>query len=178
MLNTAIDMFKKEKMRGVGAPGELNHPQSSIQVDLERVSHYVTELFMDGDNGMGKAKIATTPKGEIARCLINDGLILGVSTRGVGKLNKTSKGDDEVSDFEMVAIDIVSDPSAPNAFVEAVMEGLEYYVDNNSKELKLATTIEQLLEVMKKNLSALPKKQENKNDALFKIINSVLDNIK
>jgi len=178
MLEKAIDSFKKEKMRGVGVGGELNHPQSSIQVDLERVSHYISELYMEGDNGMGKAKIATTPMGEIARSLINDGMVLGVSTRGVGKLNKTAEGDDLVSDFELVTIDIVSDPSAPNAFVEAVMEGLEYYIDNGSSEIKLATTIDRLVEMMKDNLCVLPKKTEDRNQKLFSVINSVLDGLK
>lgn len=177
MLDGAIGIFKKEKMKGVGVPGELNHPQSSIQIDLDRVSHYITELDMVGKDGIGKAKIATTPKGEIARSLINDGMILGVSTRGVGKLGEDARGRKIVSEFELVTVDIVSDPSAPNAFVEAVMEGLQYYVDGN-RDIQLATTVEELIESMNKNLSVLPKKQEDKSKKIFDIIDRTLDQLK
>jgi hypothetical protein len=178
MLQTAIEAFKKEKMRGVGCPGELNHPESSIQIDLDRVSHYITDLNMDGNTGVGKAKIATTPKGQIARALIDDGMILGVSTRGVGSLSHSDNGDKLVSDFELVTVDIVSDPSAPNAFVEAVMEGLKYYKDDKTSELKLANSVEELIESMRRNLGDLPVRQDDKNDKIFSIINDTLDRLK
>jgi hypothetical protein len=176
MLDKAIGLFKKDKMRGVGVPGELNHPQSSIQIDLDRVSHYITDLNMVGKDGIGKAKIATTPKGMIASSLINDGMILGVSTRGVGRLGEDKGGAKVVSDFELVTVDIVSDPSAPNAFVEAMMEGLQYYVDDN-RDIQLATTVEELMEAMKTNLSQLPKKTDAKNEKIFNLINNTLDKI-
>jgi hypothetical protein len=178
MLERAVNLFKKEKMKGVGAPGELNHPESSIQIDLERVSHYITNLEMRGKDGIGKAKIASTPIGQIAKALITDGLILGVSTRGVGVLNKNDEGKNIVSNFELVTVDIVADPSAPNAFVEAVMEGLQYYKDGKTSDLKLATTMEELIESMKYNLRSLPLKQESKNNKIFSIINSTLDRLK
>jgi hypothetical protein len=177
MLEKAVSLFMKEKVRGVGVPGELNHPQSSIQIDLDRVSHYITDLKMEGKNGMGKAKIASTPKGQIAACMINDGLILGVSTRGIGKLSEGSNDAKIVTDFELVTVDIVSDPSAPNAFVEAVMEGLQYYVDSETKDIKLATTVEEMLESIKNNLKVLPKKSEAKKTKLFDTINNILSKI-
>jgi len=177
MLENAVGVFMKTKKRGIGIPGELNHPQSSIQVDLDRVSHYVTELRMDGKNGMGKALIASTPKGEVARCMLNDGLVLGVSTRGVGRLSEDQDNKKIVSEFELITVDLVSDPSAPDAFVEAVMEGLEYYVDKNSGTIALATTVEQMLESIKKQLTTLPKKTEQKNSKLFDIINGILDKV-
>lgn len=177
MLESAVKQFTETKMRGIGVPGELNHPQSSIQVDLDRVSHYITELKMEGNQGIGKAKIASTPKGELAKCLINDGLILGVSTRGVGKLYQNDKGENVVSDFELVTVDIVSDPSAPNAFVEAVMESLQYYKDEKTNDLKLATTIEDLLETIKGNLSVLPKKTELRDEKIFQNIMMVLNSL-
>jgi hypothetical protein len=176
MLETAVNTFMKEKVRGVGVPGELNHPQSSIQIDLDRVSHYITELKMVGKDGIGKAKIASTPKGEIAAQLLNDGLILGVSTRGIGKLSEDGETK-TVSDFELVTVDIVSDPSAPNAFVEAVMEGLQYYIDGNSKDIKLATTVEEALESIKNNLKILPKKSDDKKIKIYNTINSILEKI-
>jgi hypothetical protein len=176
MLDKAINIFKKEKMRGVGVPGELNHPPSSIQIDLDRVSHYITSLDMVGKDGVGKAKIATTPKGQIAAALIDDGMILGVSTRGVGRLGEEKNGAKVVSDFELVTIDIVSDPSAPNAFVEAVMEGLQYYVDDN-RNIQLATTVEQLLESMRLNLCHLPRKTEEKSKKIFNLITNTLDQL-
>lgn len=177
MLENAVGIFMKTKTRGIGVPGELNHPQSSIQIDLDRVSHYVTELKMDGKNGMGKALIASTPKGEIARCMINDGLVLGVSTRGVGRLGGDQDDRKIVSEFELITVDLVSDPSAPDAFVEAVMEGLEYYKDNASGNIQLATTVEQMLESIKRQLISVPKKAEAKNTKYFDIINSILDNM-
>jgi len=175
MLEKAVDTFLKTKVRGVGVPGELNHPQSSIQIDLDRVSHYITSLRMEKNQGIGKAKIATTPKGMIARSLINDGMILGVSTRGVGKLDQDQQGRDIVSDFDLITIDIVSDPSAPNAYVEAVMEGLRYYIDSDTKDIKLSTNVEQLLEMMMNNLSTLPKKQEDKSQKIYKNISQLID---
>jgi hypothetical protein len=176
MLDKAINIFKKEKMRGVGVPGELNHPQSSIQIDLDRVSHYITSLDMVGKDGIGKAKIASTPKGMIAASLINDGMVLGVSTRGVGRLGEDSGGAKVVSDFELVTVDIVSDPSAPNAFVESMMEGLQYYVDDN-RDIQLATSVEELIESMKANLCHLPKKSEQRNEKFFNLITNTLDKI-
>jgi hypothetical protein len=176
MLEEAVFKFMKEKVRGIGVPGELNHPQSSIQIDLDRVSHYITSLKMDGKNGIGKALIASTPKGQIAANLINDGMILGVSTRGIGKL--AEDGDSKiVSDFELVTVDIVSDPSAPNAFVEAVMEGLQYYIDSDTKDIKLATSVEEVLEAIRSNLTVLPKKSDEKKQKIFTTITNLLEKI-
>jgi hypothetical protein len=177
MLTTSVDKFKQERMaRGIGCPGELNHPESSITVDLERVSHYIVDLNMDGNQGIGKAKISSTPTGKIAEALITDGMILGVSTRGVGRLGDQN-GKKVVSDFELVTVDIVYEPSAPNAFVEKIMEGLQYYKDDATSDIRLATTIEELLESMKCGLSELPKKQERRDDKIFNIINETLDRL-
>jgi hypothetical protein len=173
MLQSSIGAFKKSKMKGVGVPGELNHPESSIQVDLDRVSHYITHLEMVGKDGIGKAKIASTPTGQIAKCLINDGMILGVSTRGVGRLGEDAEGRKVVSDFELVTVDIVSEPSAPNAFVNAVMEGLEYYLDENDNRVE-TTLINELMEKFNLNVATLPKKKEDRNKKLFAEINAVL----
>jgi hypothetical protein len=107
------------------ALGELNHPTGPT-VNLDRVSHIVKELHEDGQNIYGKAKVLDTPMGKIVKNLIDEGAQLGVSTRGMGSL-KAKNGYQEVQeDFMLAAIDIVADPSAPNAFVNGIMEGREW----------------------------------------------------
>jgi hypothetical protein len=113
------------------ALGELNHPTGPT-VNLDRVSHIVKELHEDGQNIYGKAKVLDTPMGKIVKNLIDEGAQLGVSTRGMGSL-KSKNGYQEVQeDFMLAAIDIVADPSAPNAFVNGIMEGKEWIYENNS----------------------------------------------
>lgn len=111
------------------ALGELNHPTGPT-VNLDRVSHIVKELYEDGNNVYGKAKVLDTPMGKIVKNLIDEGAQLGVSTRGMGSL-KSKNGYQEVQeDFMLAAIDIVADPSAPNAFVNGIMEGREWIFEN------------------------------------------------
>ena len=111
------------------ALGELNHPTGPT-VNLDRVSHIVKELYEDGKNVYGKAKVLDTPMGKIVKNLIDEGAQLGVSTRGMGSL-KAKNGYQEVQeDFMLAAIDIVADPSAPNAFVNGIMEGREWVFQN------------------------------------------------
>ena len=111
------------------ALGELNHPTGPT-VNLDRVSHIVKELYEDGKNVYGKAKVLDTPMGKIVKNLIDEGAQLGVSTRGMGSL-KSKNGYQEVQeDFMLAAIDIVADPSAPNAFVNGIMEGREWVFQN------------------------------------------------
>ena len=113
------------------ALGGLNHPTGPT-VNLDRVSHIVKELHEDGNTIYGKAKIMDTPMGRIVKNLIEEGAQLGVSTRGMGSL-KTKNGYQEVQeDFMLAAVDIVADPSAPNAFVNGIMEGKEWILENGS----------------------------------------------
>jgi hypothetical protein len=117
------------------ALGELNHPTGPT-VNLDRVSHIVKELHEDGKNFYGKAKVLDTPMGKIVKNLIDEGAQLGVSTRGMGSL-KSKNGYQEVQeDFMLAAIDIVADPSAPNAFVNGIMEGKEWIYENGIWEEK------------------------------------------
>jgi hypothetical protein len=120
------------------ALGELNHPTGPT-VNLDRVSHIVKELHEDGQNIYGKAKVLDTPMGKIVKNLIDEGAQLGVSTRGMGSL-KTKNGYQEVQeDFMLAAIDIVADPSAPNAFVNGIMEGREWmFVEGSWQEREAA----------------------------------------
>jgi len=111
------------------ALGELNHP-TGPSVNLDRVSHKVTWLYENNNDFYGKAKILDTPCGQIVKNLMNEGVKLGVSTRGMGSLEKRGGINVVKEDFMLAAIDIVADPSAPNAFVNGIMEGREWIWDN------------------------------------------------
>lgn len=133
--------------------GELNHPPSPT-VNLDRVSHRVVNLQREGDNWKGKAMILETPMGQIARTLIESGGSLGTSSRGLGSLRKRHDGIMEVQDdFKlMVAGDIVSDPSAPDAFVRGLMEGVRYFNENTQN-----WDLQEELEEIKKDIHNTPK---------------------
>ena len=134
------------------ALGELNHPTGPT-VNLDRVSHIVKELYEDGKNVYGKAKVLDTPMGRIVKNLIDEGAQLGVSTRGMGSL-KPKNGYQEVQeDFMLAAIDIVADPSAPNAFVNGIMEGREWmFVEGSWQEREAAAARKFIKESSKKDL--------------------------
>ena len=112
------------------ALGELGHPDGPT-VNLDRVSHQITELYRDGNNFIGKAKILSTPMGKIAEALLKEGVTLGVSSRGLGSTIQNREGYMEVGEDFMLATaaDIVADPSAPDAFVQGIMEGKEWCWD-------------------------------------------------
>jgi len=122
------------------ALGELGHPDGPT-VNLDRVSHKIVSLREDGNNFIGKAKILSTPMGKIASNLLGEGVKLGVSSRGVGSLNKTNEGYSVVGeDFTLAtAADIVADPSAPDAFVDGIMEGKEWVWDGGIIRERLAS---------------------------------------
>lgn len=125
-----VSRYTKELVESKRAMGELGHPEGPT-LNLERVSHIITELKEDGDNIIGKAKILDTPYGNIVKNLIDEGAQLGVSSRGMGSLKKNDDGVNEVQeDFMLAAVDIVADPSAPDAFVNGVMEGKEWVWEN------------------------------------------------
>ena len=114
------------------AYGELGHPEGPT-VNLERVSHLITELYPEGKNIMGEARILETPMGKIVKTLMDEGTKLGVSSRGMGSLDERGGAKYVRDDFYLAAAaDIVADPSAPNAFVEGVMEGKEWVWNNGS----------------------------------------------
>ena len=122
------------------ALGELGHPDGPT-VNLDRVSHKIVSLKESGNNFIGKAKILGTPMGKIASNLLGEGVKLGVSSRGVGSLNKTNEGYSVVGeDFTLAtAADIVADPSAPDAFVDGIMEGKDWVWDGGILRERLAT---------------------------------------
>lgn len=112
------------------ALGELGHPDGPT-VNLDRVSHKIVELYQNGNNFIGKAQILSTPMGKIAESLLKEGVTLGVSSRGIGSVKQTVEGYTEVGEDFMLATaaDIVADPSAPDAFVQGIMEGVEWIYD-------------------------------------------------
>ncbi len=133
VLQKEVKRYTKEFINQKRAYGELGHPEGPT-INLERTSHLITELKEDGNNFVGRAKILSTPMGEIVKGLLSDGARLGVSSRGMGSLkaSNTKNGVQMVqSDFQLAtAADIVADPSAPDAFVNGVMEGVEWIWDN------------------------------------------------
>ena len=125
-----VNRYMNEVVKHNRAYGELGHPQNP-SINLDRVSHIITELRRDGDNFIGKAKLTDTPMGNIAKGLLKSGANLGVSSRGMGTLTPSKDGTMVVgNDFRLAtAADIVADPSAPDAFVKGIMEGVEWIYD-------------------------------------------------
>ena len=132
VLEKEVSRYNKEYIQKKRAFGELGHPDGPT-VNLERVSHMITSLSPDGKNFIGEAKITDTPYGKIVKNLIDEGAKLGVSSRGMGSLEPRRGAQVVKDDFYLAtAADIVADPSAPNAFVEGIMEGKEWIWDNGA----------------------------------------------
>ena len=131
VLDNEVNRYVTENVQKNRAYGELGHPTSPT-INLDRVSHMIKELTRDGDNFIGKAKIMTeTPMGQIVKNLMDEGASLGVSSRGMGSLKNKNGAAEVQNDFYLAtAADIVADPSAPDAFVEGIMEGKEWVWDN------------------------------------------------
>ena len=138
VLEKEVSRYNKEYVNKNRAFGELGHPDGPT-VNLERVSHMITKLHPDGKNFIGEAKILDTPYGKIVKNLINEGAKLGVSSRGMGSLEPRRGAQVVKDDFYLAtAADIVADPSAPNAFVEGIMEGKEWVWQNGAvKEMDI-----------------------------------------
>ena len=126
ILQKEVKRYNKEFINEKRAYGELGHPEGPT-VNLERASHMITALYPDGKNYIGEAKVLSTPMGEIVKSLMDEGAKLGVSSRGMGSLEQKNGANYVRDDFYLAtAADIVSDPSAPSAFVEGIMEGKEW----------------------------------------------------
>lgn len=143
ILEREVNRYVSESVNKGRAYGELGHPDGP-GVNLDRVSHIITDLRREGTNFIGKAKISSTPMGQIARGLIEDGAQLGVSSRGMGSIKEGKDGIMEVQDdFHLAtAADIVADPSAPDAFVNGIMEGVEWVWDNGKLNSKTCEEIQ------------------------------------
>ena len=136
VLENEVKRYNKEFVNKKRAFGELGHPDGPT-INLERVSHMITKLYPDGNNFIGEAKIMNTPYGKIVKGLIDEGAQLGVSSRGMGSLVQRGGVNVVKDDFYIAtAADIVADPSAPDAFVEGIMEGKEWVWNNGVLEEK------------------------------------------
>jgi len=146
-LQKEVNRYNEAHVQSGRALGELGHPDGPT-VNLDRVSHKITSLRESGSNFIGRAKILDTPMGQIAKSLIGEGVKLGVSSRGIGSLKPTKEGFNVVGDDFMLATaaDIVSDPSAPDAFVEGIMEGKEWIWEGTTLREKLANETKNKIE--------------------------------
>jgi len=146
-----VGRYTTEMINGNRATGELNHP-STGEVNLERACHIVTELKQNGNIFEGKSKILSTPMGQIVRSLINDGVKLGVSSRALGRIDE-KEGKSFVSDFRLVAIDVVADPSVPTAFVNGILESKKWILAESGQ-------FQPVYEDFEDKISKLPKKNQ------------------
>jgi hypothetical protein len=119
-IERAVSTINEQIKGGYSVLGEVDHPDD-LKINLDRVSHMITEMWMDGPCGHGKLKILPTPMGELVTAMLKSGVKLGVSSRGSGNVNE---GSGHVSDFEIITVDIVAQPSAPHAYPKAIYEGL------------------------------------------------------
>ena len=119
-IENAVKTLNEQINSGYSVLGEVDHPDD-LKINLDRCSHMITNMWMDGPNGFGKLKILPTPMGNLVRTMLESGVKLGVSSRGSGNVNEANG---HVSDFEIVTVDVVAQPSAPNAYPKAIYEGL------------------------------------------------------
>ena len=170
-LQKEVGRYIKEQVKEGRAVGELGHPDSPT-VNLDRVSHKIISLRESGSNFIGKAKILeSTPMGKIASGLLSEGVKLGVSSRGIGSLKPTKEGFNVVSDDFMLATaaDIVADPSAPDAFVEGVMEGKEWVWEGTILKERKVDEIKSTIDT----LAGKKRLEEHKIDLFNEFINSL-----
>lgn len=150
------------------ALGELGHPPNP-QINLNNVSHLITSLKFEGNDVIGRAKILDTPMGKIAKNFIEEGVRLGVSSRGLGSLKEVNGINEVQDDFHLATVDIVSDPSAPEAFVQGIMEGAEWILANGVWK---PVQVEQAQQVIKKT------PQRNLNEVKLELFEKFLNSIK
>jgi hypothetical protein len=169
IMEREVKRYNENYIQKGRALGELGHPDGPT-VNLDRVSHKIVCLEQKGNTWIGKAQILSTPMGKIAESLLNDGVCLGVSSRGIGSLRENNKGYKEVGEDFMLATaaDIVADPSAPDAFVSGIMEGVEWVWNNGILEQKV-------LRVQKRINTLVDSKQleENKLNLFNDFLNSL-----
>ena len=169
-LRKEVERYNESNIVSGRALGELGHPDGPT-VNLDRVSHKIVSLRESGSNFIGKAKILNTPMGKIASNLIEEGVKLGVSSRGIGSLKPTKEGFNVVSDDFMLATaaDIVADPSAPDAFVEGIMEGKEWVWEGTILRERKAEEIKSRVDTLVSQRAL----EENKLNLFNEFINSL-----
>jgi hypothetical protein len=168
-LSKEVQRYTENFINKGRALGELGHPDGPT-VNLDRASHMITSLVREGSNFVGKAKLLETPMGKIAKALISEGVCLGVSSRGVGSLQLTNEGHKIVgNDFMLAtAADIVADPSAPDAFIQGIMEGVEWTYDSSRNDWLITNTKKKV-----NNLVETKQYQEKKLELFNEFLNSL-----
>ena len=149
IMEKAVGKYVKEQVSKKRAVGELNHPEGPT-VNLDKVSHLITDLKFEGNDVVGKAQILETPMGKIVKGLLDGGVQLGVSTRGMGSLENRNGAMVVKDDFILSTVDIVQDPSAPEAFVNGIMEGVDWVWNNG-------VLCPQVIEKMETEIKTAPK---------------------
>ena len=145
IMKPAIEKYMVEQVRTGRAVGELNHPEGPA-INLDKVSHRIVDLRWEGNDVYGKAQVLNTPMGQVVKGLLEGGVKLGVSSRGMGSLERREGSMYVGKDFQLATVDIVQDPSAPKAFVNGLMEGVDYFYDGDRL---VAETAEQTRKVIK-----------------------------
>lgn len=162
IMEKAVNKYVTEQVSKKRAVGELNHPEGPT-VNLDKVSHLITDLKLEGNNVVGKAQILDTPMGRIVKGLLEGGVQLGVSTRGMGSLENRNGVTYVKDDFMLATIDIVQDPSAPDAFVNGIMEGVDWIWNNGVLESRIIETMETEIKKAPKSLRPEVQIREFKN---------------
>jgi hypothetical protein len=151
VLEKEMKRYQKDFIETRRALGELGHPDGP-QINGDRVSHLITEMKKNGNDFYGKAKILSTPMGEIVKTFIDEGVRCGVSTRGLGSVKQVNGVMEVQPDFHLATVDIVTDPSAPNAFVNGIMENTEFYYDVASSNWIAQRPVEEVIEEIQKTV--------------------------
>lgn len=149
-MDREVNRYITEMVKTKRAMGELNHP-TKAEVDLERACHMVVDLRKEGNTFYGKSKVLSTPTGLIVRSLINDGVKIGMSSRALGKLTEESNGVNRVTEFRLVAVDCVADPSCPAAFVNGILESKQFVLREDGR-------LEEHFDKFANSISSLPRK--------------------
>ena len=170
IMEREVKRYNEQYVQKGRALGELGHPDGPT-VNLDRVSHKIVDLCREGNNFVGKAQILSTPMGKIAESLLKDGVTLGVSSRGIGSLTATKEGYKQVGEDFMLATaaDIVADPSAPDAFVQGIMEGKEWIWDGGILRERLAENARKQIN----QLTTQRRLEENKIELVDRFLNSL-----
>ena len=169
VMTKAVNQYVEKFVNTKRSLGELNHP-TYASVNPERACSMITSLKEDGNNWVGKAKILNTPMGSIVKNLIEDGVQLGVSSRGLGSVKESNGANVVQSDFWISAVDTVSDPSAPDAFVNGIMENKEWILENG-------VLVEKELEEIQEEINDLVKHRRFDNKAMESIFQKVVINL-
>ena len=162
IMEAAVNKYVTEQVSKKRAVGELNHPEGPT-VNLDKVSHLITDLRLEGNDVVGKAQILDTPMGKIVKGLLEGGVQLGVSTRGMGSLENRNGVAYVKDDFMLATVDIVQDPSAPDAFVNGIMEGVDWVWNNGILERQIIEDMETEIKNAPKAYSSAVQIREFKN---------------